>query len=108
MGVRTPSAAAVAAATSGLLRLVHMPNDAMLSIGAKSMMLAAGSASTETRGLDVGVSVDGPKPNVHCIRAPLHTISGIGISSFGKVADWEPSIFEYSHLTVLDGGDSCS
>ncbi len=85
-----------------------MPNDPMLSSGAKSMMLAAGSPSAETRGLDVGVSVDGDKPNVHCIWAPLHTMSGIGISSFGKVAEWETSIFEYSHLTVLDGGDSCS
>ncbi len=53
-----------------------MPNDPMLSSGAKSMMLAAGSPSAETRGLDVGVSVDGDKPNVHCIWAPLHTMSG--------------------------------
>jgi hypothetical protein len=93
MGVRTPSAAAGAAATVGFARLVHMPNDAMLSMGSKSMTLAAGSPSTETRGLDVAVSVEGPMPNVHCISAPLHTISGVEISLFGpprRVGNLDP------------------
>ncbi len=87
--------------------LEHMPNDPMLVIGAKSMMLAAGSPSAETRGLDVGVSVDGAAPNVHCIKAPLHTMSGMETSSFGKVRDGETAMFEYSLLTILDGWVSC-
>ena len=33
-GVNTPSAAAVAAATIGLLRLMHIPNGRMFTIGA--------------------------------------------------------------------------
>ncbi len=33
MGVSTPKAAAVAAATAGLLGVVHMPNGGMLAIG---------------------------------------------------------------------------
>ena len=42
IGVSTPSAAAVAAATIGLASDMHMPNVGMLVIGAKSMMFAAG------------------------------------------------------------------
>ncbi len=42
MGVSTPSAAAVAAATMGLAIELHMPNGAMFTIGLLSMMLAAG------------------------------------------------------------------
>ena len=48
MGVSTPSAAAVAAATSGLARLLHMPNVGMLT-GSEQVMLAAGVPSTITR-----------------------------------------------------------
>lgn len=33
MGVRTPSAAAVAAATAGLLGVMHAPNGMMLTMG---------------------------------------------------------------------------
>ena len=39
-GVNTPCAAAVAAATCGLLGVVHMPNGAMLTIGALSIIVA--------------------------------------------------------------------
>src|SRR5688572_2696645 len=49
IGVRTPSAAAVAAATVGLAGLVHMPNGMMLTIGLWSMMLAAGTNEVMTR-----------------------------------------------------------
>ena len=43
MGVNTPSAAAVAAATVGLAIDVHMANGKMFTIGAKSMMVATGT-----------------------------------------------------------------
>ena len=39
-GVRTPDAAAVAAATCGFDGVVHMPNGAMFAIGATSTMRA--------------------------------------------------------------------
>src|SRR4249920_2137851 len=42
IGVSTPSAAAVAAATIGFAIELHMPNGGMLTIGWWSMMLAAG------------------------------------------------------------------
>src|ERR1041385_3078000 len=42
MGVRTPRAAAVAAATIGFAIDMHMPNGIMLTIGTWSMMLASG------------------------------------------------------------------
>jgi hypothetical protein len=41
IGVRTPIAAAVAAATVGLAREVHMPKGMMFTIGLLSMMLPA-------------------------------------------------------------------
>jgi hypothetical protein len=42
MGVRTPSAAAVAAATIGLDGVLHIPNGGMFAIGLKSILLARG------------------------------------------------------------------
>ena len=42
MGVRTPSAAAVAAATVGLAMELHMPKGMILAMGFISRMLAAG------------------------------------------------------------------
>jgi hypothetical protein len=48
MGVSTPSAAAVAAATVGLEGLLHMPNGGMLTMGALSMMVAAGGPPVKT------------------------------------------------------------
>src|SRR5438046_573561 len=42
MGVKTPNAAAVAAATMGFAIDWHMPNGRMLTIGLLSMMLAHG------------------------------------------------------------------
>ncbi len=49
IGVKTPRAAAVAAATVGLERLVHIPNGGMLSSGTISSIVAAGFPSISTR-----------------------------------------------------------
>ena len=49
IGVRTPPAAAVAAATCGLAWEVHMPNGIMLTMGALSRMVAAGIPPALTR-----------------------------------------------------------
>ncbi len=70
IGVRTPSAAAVAAATVGLEGDMHIPNGGMLTIGLLSMMFAAGVVAST---LLVGrtTSVDGAAPKLHIIEAPI-------------------------------------
>jgi len=72
IGVSTPRAAAVAAATVGLAMDMHMPNGGMLTMGAQSMMVAAGAPAMV---LFVGktLSVDGAMPKVHIIMAPVVT-----------------------------------
>lgn len=67
IGVSTPSAAAVAAATLGLARLMHMPNGGTFMIGTMSVMVAAGLPSTTTL-VDGGTtdSVAGATPKLHC------------------------------------------
>src|SRR5690606_19276603 len=78
MGVRTPSAAAVAAATDGLARERHMPNGKMFVIGTESRMLATGRFSTVARIGAWTTRTDGATPWSHAIWAPIVTGSGIG------------------------------
>jgi hypothetical protein len=73
IGVKTPKAAAVAAITSGLEGLLHMPNGIMLVIGAKSMMLAAGMLLLFTKLVGSTIKSDGATPNVHINCAPMVT-----------------------------------
>lgn len=72
MGVKTPSAAAVAAATMGLAMLMHVPKGNTFINGLLSMMLAAGMVA---RTLFVGktTKLDGAAPNVHFNVAPMQT-----------------------------------
>ena|SRR5437868_9906871 len=72
IGVSTPRAAAVAAATVGLAMDIHMPNGGIFTIGAQSMMVAAGVPAIV---LLIGstLSVEGAMPNVHIIMAPVVT-----------------------------------
>jgi len=79
MGVSTPSAAAVAAATVGLAIDEHMPNGGMLTIGAWSMMFAAG-VPVNVRLTGKTTSVDGAAPKLHARDAPMHTCIAIGTS----------------------------
>lgn len=69
IGVSTPRAAAVAAATIGLANDWHMPNGAMFTPGATSVMVATGRPSTNGLGATTD-SVDGARPNEHMIIAP--------------------------------------
>jgi hypothetical protein len=69
MGVKAPSAAAVAAATAGFAMLLHMPNGSTFRNGTLSMMLAAGAVAT-TRFLGSTANVDGAAPIVHLKIAP--------------------------------------
>src|SRR5205809_1094040 len=73
IGVSTPSAAAVAAATVGFDGLVHMPNGMMLTIGLLSMMLAAGTNEVSILFAGSTTSDLGATPKLHCSRAPMHT-----------------------------------
>jgi hypothetical protein len=77
IGVRTPRAAVVAAATCGLDRVVHMPKGATLTIGLKSMMLAAGCPPLVTRLSGKTLNTDGATPNEHRIWAPLTTCTAM-------------------------------
>jgi hypothetical protein len=72
MGVRTPNAAAVAAATVGLAIDMHMPKGGMFTMGAQSMMVAAGAPAIV---LFMGSTfkVEGAMPKVHIIMAPVVT-----------------------------------
>jgi hypothetical protein len=73
IGVGTPSAAAVAAITIGLAMLVHMPNGGTLTIGAKSMMVAAGMPPTIVRLAGSTTNELGATPKLQSIIAPEHT-----------------------------------
>jgi hypothetical protein len=72
MGVSTPSAAAVAAATVGLAGEEHMPNGGILTTGAESMMVAAG-VPVRVRFTGSTTSVDGAAPKLHIMLAPMQT-----------------------------------
>jgi hypothetical protein len=76
MGVSTPRAAVVAAATVGFEGEQHIPNGMIFTIGMWSMMLAPGVV---TRTLLTGstTSVLGAIPNEHWSVAPEQTCSGI-------------------------------
>jgi hypothetical protein len=72
IGVSTPRAAAVAAATCGFARLMQTPNGGMFIIGTLSMMLPASMLPVFTI-FGVALKVDGAAPNVHIIIAPVQT-----------------------------------
>jgi hypothetical protein len=73
MGVNTPSAAAVAAATWGFDMDIHTPKGAMFSMGTLSMMFAANAPHPWVILTGNTVSVPGAAPNVHIIIAPFTT-----------------------------------
>src|SRR6516225_8028366 len=73
MGVSTPSAAAVAAATAGFAGETHIPNGMMLTIGSLSMIVASGWSPVLTRLTGKTTKVAGARPKLHWRVAPLHT-----------------------------------
>ena len=77
IGVRTPMAAAVAAATDGLAGETHIPKGIMLTIGALSMMVASGCSPVVTRLTGKTTRELGASPQLHCSIAPLQTCCGI-------------------------------
>lgn len=71
IGVNTPSAAAVAAATVGLSILLHIPNGIMFTNGLLSIIFAIGMLLTRVRLVGSMFSVPGAMPNEHCNNAPV-------------------------------------
>jgi hypothetical protein len=79
IGVNTPNAAVVAAATAGFAKEVHMAKGGMLTMGAKSIIVAAGSTLAST-GTPLGMTIRllGAVPKgIHCIVAPIQTNFGM-------------------------------
>jgi hypothetical protein len=74
IGVNTPIAALVAAATCGLARLWHMPKGIIFFMGMLSMMVAAGFPSTRTLFSGVTMRLLGATPKLHVHMAPIVTI----------------------------------
>lgn len=72
MGVRTPSAAAVAAATMGLAKDMHVPKGMTLAMGLLSKILAAG-VPVMTLLSGITIKEPGAAPNEHCVTAPVQT-----------------------------------
>ena len=73
MGVSTPSAAAVAAATVGFATDMHMPNGMMFTRGMWSMIFASGTMLVKVLFLGSTTSELGAMPKLHFIIAPMHT-----------------------------------
>ena len=73
IGVSTPMAAEVAAATVGLAIEEHMPKGMMLTIGVKSMMLPRCMLLKKHVRDGLTMSDDGAIPKVQVIRAPVTT-----------------------------------
>ncbi len=82
IGVSTPRAALVAAATVGLARLVHMPNGGTFTRGAKSVIVAAGRPSMTTREAGKGASDEGAIPKLHWISAPSTALGGMSVPPY--------------------------
>jgi hypothetical protein len=80
IGVSTPIAPDVAAATVGFARLVHMPNGMMFTIGLLSMMFAAGIKLVIILLTGNTTRVLGATPKVHCSKAPEQTCMGMLVS----------------------------
>ena len=90
IGVSTPMAAAVAAATWGFDGDVHMPNGGMFSIGLLSMMFAAGGPPPMMRLTGRMFNADGATPKLHIMFAPDETRMPIGQPFFAWSVTMEP------------------
>jgi hypothetical protein len=76
IGENTPSFAAVAAATVGLVSVMHAPNGGMFISGLLSAIVAVGCPAS-VRATGATTSVAGDVPNTHLIIVPLIASGGI-------------------------------
>jgi 23S rRNA pseudouridine955/2504/2580 synthase len=77
IGVNTPRAAAVAAATVGLAGFEHIPKDITLTRGMQSLMKATGNPRAKIWSLGMITSADGAIPKLHLQRPPQTATPGI-------------------------------
>ncbi|HWO29379.1 MAG TPA: hypothetical protein VNO32_11350 [Candidatus Acidoferrum sp.] len=77
IGVSTPIAAAVAAATIGLAGDMHIPNGMIFTRGMLSMMLASGTSLVKTMFVGRTTSELGAMPKLHIMVAPIQTCIGM-------------------------------
>ena len=82
IGVSTPRAALVAAATVGFARLVHMPNGGIFTSGTQSAIVAAGRPSMTTREAANGANDAGAIPKLHWINAPSTAFCGMPVAPY--------------------------
>jgi hypothetical protein len=73
IGVKTPKAAVVAAATVGLAGQVHIPKGMILTMGTWSIMLASGTWLVMTRFVGKTINELGAIPKEQIIVAPMQT-----------------------------------
>lgn len=73
IGVSTPRAAAVAAATVGLAMLLHIPKGGIFTSGLLSIIFAIGIPFNITRLKGITINAAGAIPNEHIIIAPEQT-----------------------------------
>ncbi len=74
IGVKTPRAAAVAAATVGLERVLHIPNVEIFTIGMKSVIVATDNPAANTGNLGSTANDTGATPNEQEHKAPQTAI----------------------------------
>lgn len=79
MGTKVPMAAAVAAATMGLVRLLQTPKGGMFIMALLSMMLPASIMLVRTV-LGMATKVEGAAPMEQRIMAPVQTCNGMAWS----------------------------
>ncbi len=102
IGVSTPIAAEVAEATVGLLNDWHMPKGRMLTIGAKSMMVAFGLFWIIGRKGTVTINVEGVIPKVHFSIAPMQTYFAIFFLLY-FVFDFSSSSLSFAPSLAVEG-----
>ena len=102
IGVSTPIAAEVAEATVGLLNDWHMPKGRMLTIGAKSMMVAFGLFWIIGRNGTVTIKVEGVIPKEHFRVAPIQTYFAIFFLLY-FVFDFSSSSLSFAPSLAVEG-----
>ena len=77
IGVNTPKAALVAAATMGFAIDMHITNGGIFSMGMCSMMVAAGGPPAMVRLVGNTFKALGAAPNEHIIMVPVLAMGGM-------------------------------
>lgn len=113
IGVNTPMAADVAAATVGFEGVMHIAKGGIFTIGLKSIIDAIGLFSAIPIVDGKTDRIEGAIPNVQVIVAPRVTSCGIGISrSFPEISNTLRillSIFGFdNHYTTITIRNPCS